>query len=57
MLYVAATVERAMNVQQVLMQALSGKITWVQAAEILGLEPRSVRCGFRPNVSSQIGPS
>ena len=32
-----------MKVQQVIMQALSGAISWVQAAEILGLEPRSVR--------------
>ena len=43
MLYAAAAVERAMKVQQVLMRALSGAISWVQAAEILGLEPRSVR--------------
>lgn len=43
MLYAAAAVERAMKVQQVIMQALSGTITWLQAAEILGLEPRSVR--------------
>lgn len=43
MLYAAAAVERAMKVQQVIMQALSGAITWVHAAEILGLEPRSVR--------------
>ena len=43
MLYVAAAGERAMKVQQVLMRALSGAISWVQAAEILGLEPRSVR--------------
>ena len=43
MLYAAAAVERAMKVQQVIMQALSGAISWVQAAEILGLEPRRVR--------------
>ena len=43
MLYAAAAVERAMKVQQVIMQALSGAISWVHAAEILGLEPRSVR--------------
>jgi transposase len=43
MLYTATAVERAMKVQQVIMQALSGVISWVQAAEILGLEPRSVR--------------
>jgi transposase len=43
MLYVPAAVERAMKVQEVLMRALSGAISWVQAAEILGLELRSVR--------------
>lgn len=39
----AAAVERAMKMQQVVMRALSGAITWLQAADILGLEPRSVR--------------
>ena len=43
MRYTAAAGERAMKVQEVLMQALSGAISWRQAAEILGLEPRSVR--------------
>jgi len=43
MLYTAAAGERAMKVQQVIMRALSGAISWVQAAEILGLQPRSVR--------------
>jgi transposase len=39
----AAAVERAMKIQEVVMRALSGAITWLQAAEILGLDPRSVR--------------
>jgi transposase len=43
MLYAAAAVERAMKVQQVILRALSGAITWLQAADILGLHPRSVR--------------
>jgi len=43
MLYTGAAVERAMKVQQVILRALSGAITWVQAADILGLHPRSVR--------------
>jgi len=43
MVFAAAAVERAMKIQQVLMRALSGAITWLQAADILGLEPRSVR--------------
>ena len=43
MLYTAAAVERAMKIQQVIVRALSGAITWLQAADILGLDPRSVR--------------
>lgn len=43
MVFAAAAVERAMKIQQVIMRALSGAITWLQAADILGVEPRSVR--------------
>jgi transposase len=43
MLYAAAAVERAMKIQQVIVRALSGAITWLQAADILGVDPRSVR--------------
>jgi transposase len=43
MVLAAAAVERAMKIQQVVMRALSGAITWLQAADILGLDPRSVR--------------
>jgi len=43
MLYAAVAVERAMKIQQVIVRALSGTITWLQAADILGLDPRSVR--------------
>ena len=43
MLYTAAAGERAMKVQQVILRALSGAITWLQAADILGLHPRSMR--------------
>ena len=43
MVFVAAAVERAMKIQQVIMRALSGAITWLQAADILGLDPRSMR--------------
>src|SRR5262249_30788909 len=39
----AAAVERAMKIQEVIMRALSGAITWLQAADILGRDPRSVR--------------
>src|SRR5438105_3300994 len=38
-----AVVERTMKVQEVLLQALSGKLTWPQAEEILGWSERTVR--------------
>src|SRR2546426_1184583 len=41
--YPAAVVERAMKVQEVMLQALSGKLTWAQAEEILGWSPRRLR--------------
>ena len=43
MFYAATAMERAMKIQQVIVRALSGAITWLQAADILGLDPRSVR--------------
>jgi len=43
MVLVAAAVERAMKRQEVIMRALSGALTWLQAADILGMEPRSLR--------------
>src|SRR5215470_10178862 len=43
MVLAAAAVERAMKIQEVIMRALSGAITWLQAADILGRDPRSVR--------------
>src|ERR1700693_3566201 len=41
--YAPAVVERTMKVQEVLMQAISGKLTWLQAEEILGWRPRTLR--------------
>ena len=35
--------ERAMRVHEVILRALSGQLTWVQAADILGRSPRSIR--------------
>lgn len=35
--------ERAMRVHEVVLRALSGEITWIQAADILGRSPRSLR--------------
>src|SRR5499427_4457008 len=36
-------VERAMKVQEVIVQAIAGKLTWIQAAEILGCSARTLR--------------
>lgn len=41
--YPVPAVERAMKVQEVILRAMSGELGWVQAAEILGLSPRSMR--------------
>jgi hypothetical protein len=43
MVYLASAVERAMKILEVICRALAGMLTWVQAADILGLDPRSVR--------------
>src|ERR1700693_3157593 len=41
--YQKAAVERAMKVQEVILRAMAKKITWWQAAEIIGLSDRSMR--------------
>jgi transposase len=43
MAYAPGAVERAMKVQEVILRTLAGKLTWIQAAEILGLSARTVR--------------
>src|SRR4029453_15474334 len=43
MLFAGPAVERAMKVQEVILRALSGALTWIQAAEILGIHTRSLR--------------
>jgi len=43
MAYTSGAVERAMKAQEVILRALAGTLTWIQAAEILGLSARSVR--------------
>src|SRR5260370_42010958 len=43
MAYLARAVERAMKIQEVILRALSGQLTWLQAADILGRSPRSIR--------------
>lgn len=41
--YVLAALEWAMKKQEVICRALAGTLTWIQAAEILGIDPRSLR--------------
>src|SRR5437899_12539133 len=42
-LYPARSMERAMKFQEVILRAMSKQITWLQAAEILGMTPRNIR--------------
>jgi hypothetical protein len=41
--FAPAAVERTMKVQEVLMQAITGQLTWLQAEDILGWQPRTLR--------------
>src|SRR4029453_12022134 len=43
MSYAPGVVERALKVQEVIVRALAGQLSWIQAADILQLSPRSVR--------------
>jgi len=43
MLYGPTAVERAMKLQEVILRAVSGEISWIQAAEIGGMSARSLR--------------
>jgi transposase len=42
-MYPLAAIGRAMRVQEVILRAMSGEITWIGAAEILGISARSLR--------------
>jgi transposase len=41
--YPPSAVERAMKMQEVILRAMSGEITWIQAADILGMTARNLR--------------
>ena len=43
MAYPPGAVERAMTAQAVILRAIAGQLTWIQAAEILGCSARSIR--------------
>src|SRR5437773_6800271 len=42
-LYPVRALERAMKISEVITRAISGKINWIQAAEILGMSDRQLR--------------
>lgn len=41
--YAPAAWERAMKVRDVILHAVAGKLTWIQAADVLGMSPRTLR--------------
>ena len=43
MLFPRAALERAMTIREVILRAMSGAISWMQAAEIIGCTDRTVR--------------
>lgn len=43
MLYGPTAVERAMKIQEVILRAMSGELSWLQAADIIGCSPRTMR--------------
>ena len=43
MVYSRGAVERAMKKQEVILRAIAEKLTWVQAADILGYKDHRVR--------------
>ena len=45
MVYTRVAMERAMKVQEVILRAMAKRITWWQAAEIIGISDRQMRRG------------
>jgi len=43
MLWLATAVERALKRQEVILRALSGALSWLQAADILGINRNTLR--------------
>ena len=41
--YARAAVERSMKIQEVILRAVAKKITWWQAAEIIGVSDRTMK--------------
>ena len=42
-LYRSRELERAMRIQEVILRAIGKQISWTQAAEIIGVSPRTMR--------------
>ena len=42
-LYGPSAVERAMRIQEVILRAMSGEITWLRAADVIGVDARTMR--------------
>ena len=42
-LYSGSAVEGTMKIQEVILQAMSGEITWIKAAQIIGVSDRTMR--------------
>jgi len=49
--YTQAAMERTMKVQEVILRALAKKITWWQAAEIIGISDRQMRHAMKSSGS------
>ena len=47
MTYGVIAVERAMKLQEVMLRAISGELSWLQAADILGMLPAVCAAGGR----------
>ena len=41
--YTGAVVEWALKIQEVILRAMAGRLSWLQAAEIIGVSPRQMR--------------
>ena len=57
-LYPESALERAMEVRTWILKAASGEITWLRAADILDVDPRTMlRWRRRPQIRSRHAPS
>ena len=50
--YATAAMERAMKVQEVILRAIAKRITWWQAAEIIGISALEI-CSFLIQVAAE----